>query len=133
MKQINKILIAEEKHGTRYFDASTPEALNAAAFSLLKERWDEGYWYYLGDPPENKDVLPYDQIDSLPTQSLKDSELKRRTQYLRDLHSWQNEEKEYNAIKDCVENNLLDKAWKLLQSRSDGEYEKVEIETLEQP
>ena len=33
--------------------------------------------------------------------------------------------------KDCIENELKDKAWKLLRNRSDYEYENVELETLE--
>lgn len=33
-----KLLIAEEKHGTRYFEADTYEQLNGACRKLLKER-----------------------------------------------------------------------------------------------
>lgn len=126
-----QILIAKEKHGTRYFDASTPELLAKSAFKLLKERWNDGYWYYLDDPPEDKDVLSEEQIAALPTASLKNSESQKRKQYLRQFYDWQRDQKEYLAIKDCVENNLKNQAWKLLQNRSDYEYENVELETLE--
>lgn len=131
-----QILIAREKHGTRYFDASTPELLAESAFKLLKERWEEGYWYFLDDPPEDKDILSEEQIAALPTESLRNQESQRRKNYLRELYNWQVVEKQYLAIKDCVENGLKNRAWKLLawkplQNRSDYEYENVELEELE--
>jgi len=39
-----KILIVKEKHGDRYFDASTDEALWRASHYILKRRHEEG-WY----------------------------------------------------------------------------------------
>lgn len=131
MKNKKQILIAKEKHGTRYFDASTPELLAESAFKLLKERWDDGYWYCLDDPPEDKDVLSEEQIAALPTESLRNQESQKRKNYLRELYNWQDDEEEFLAIKDCIENELKDKAWKLLRNRSDYEYENVELETLE--
>ncbi len=126
-----QILIAKEKHGTRYFDASTPELLAESAFKLLKERWDDGYWYCLDDPPEDKEVLSEEQIAALPTESLRNQESQKRKDYLRKLYNWQSDEKQYLFIKDCVENGLKNRAWKLLQNRSDYEYENVELEELE--
>lgn len=126
-----QILIAKEKHGTRYFDASTPELLAESAFKLLKERWNDGYWYYLDDPPEDKDILSEEQISALPTVSLQASEQAKRDWYLAEYEDWRRDEKKYLSIKDCVENNKKDKAWRLLQNRRDYEYENVELETLE--
>lgn len=129
---MKQILIAKEKHGTRYFDASTPELLAESAFRLLKERWDDGYWYISEDPPEDKDILFEEQIAALPTESLRNSESQKRIQYLRQFYNWQDDQKERLAIKDCVENNLKNKAWKLLWSRRNCEYENVELEELEE-
>lgn len=43
----NKILVLDEKHGPRFFDASTPEKLAWSAAKVLKERAAEGgYWYH---------------------------------------------------------------------------------------
>ena len=126
-----QIIIAHEKHGTRYFDASTPEVLAESAFKLLKERWEDGYWYYSDDPPEDKDVLSEEQIAALPTETLRNFESQKRKQYLRKVNNWQKNQKEYLSIKNCVENNLKDQAWKLLRIRSGYEYETVELETLE--
>jgi hypothetical protein len=42
-----KILVAQEKHGNRYFKASTPEELDASCKKILSERLKEkDYWYY---------------------------------------------------------------------------------------
>jgi hypothetical protein len=131
MKNKKQILIAKEKHGTRYFDASTPELLAESAFKLLKERWNDGYWYYLDDPPEDKDVLSEEQIAALPTESLRNQESQKREYFLREQRDWEYLAEKYRAIKDCVENGLKNRAWKLLQNRSDYEYENVELETLE--
>lgn len=131
MKSNKQILVAREKHGNRYFDASTPELLAKSAFKLLKERWEDEYWYYLDDPPDGKDILSEEQIVALPTEGLQSAESKKRTDYLRELRNWQSDEREYLAIQDCVENNCFNKAWKLLNGRSDYEYESVELETLE--
>lgn len=40
-----QILVLTEKHGDRFFDASTPEKLDWSAAKVLKERAEEGYWY----------------------------------------------------------------------------------------
>lgn len=42
---MTRILIVEEKHGTYYYDASTPEALEAAAAHIVASRLEDGYWY----------------------------------------------------------------------------------------
>lgn len=42
---LNQIIIAKEKHGDRFYDASTPEAWAKNALKILTERWNEGYWY----------------------------------------------------------------------------------------
>jgi hypothetical protein len=129
---MNKILIAHEKHGDRYFDASTKEATDKAAFKLLKERFeDSDYWYYVDDEPEKRDMLTDEQIAALPTESFRDTARHERKVYERCLKNWQRQKKQYDSIKDCVENNKIKNALSLLHERSDGEYENISIETLE--
>jgi len=42
-----KILVAQEKHGNRYFKASTPEELDISCKKILSERLKEkDYWYW---------------------------------------------------------------------------------------
>lgn len=40
-----KIIVFKEKHGNRYFDASTDEKVQAVALKIFNERLKEGYWY----------------------------------------------------------------------------------------
>jgi len=44
-KTLKRILVVDEKHGYRYFDAGTEEALHASALKLVTERVEDGYWY----------------------------------------------------------------------------------------
>ena len=40
-----KIVVFKEKHGDRYFDASTPELTRRALLRVFRDRAGEGYWY----------------------------------------------------------------------------------------
>lgn len=131
MKNKKQILIAKEKYSTRYFDASTPELLAESAFKLLKERWDDGYWRDLDDPPKDKDILSEEQIAVLPTENLRNSESQKRKEFLKEFRYWEESMAEYRAVANCIKNNLKNQAWNLLRNRSDYEYENVELETLE--
>jgi len=53
---MTRILVVNEKHGDRYFDASTDAALHAAALKLVEERLEQGWygdWRQLDDTLEN--------------------------------------------------------------------------------
>lgn len=51
------IMVAKEKHGTRYFDMSDPDSAAKSVFKLARERYEEGY--YLTDD-DNKTELQAD-------------------------------------------------------------------------
>lgn len=67
-----KLLVVEEKHGTRSYDVSTPDKLFKASLELVNQRVDNGY-YYLGEIGE----LEYDlglteeEINKLPEGKVK--------------------------------------------------------------
>ena len=42
---MKRILLVDEKHETRYFDAGTDKALYASALKLLGQRVKDGFWY----------------------------------------------------------------------------------------
>jgi hypothetical protein len=42
---MDKVIIFHEKHGDRFYDASTDEKLLAALFSVMIDRIEDGYWY----------------------------------------------------------------------------------------
>lgn len=49
---MTSVLVAKEKHGTRYFAAATDVQLAQACCKLLRERL--GYGYYDPGPPPNR-------------------------------------------------------------------------------
>lgn len=130
---MNKIIIFKEKYDDRYFDASTPEKLNAACFKILKERFENGeYEWLLEEEPEAINILTDEQIEALPTERLKNDELRRKKEYERDYKSWEREQNEFKNIKSCVEKELKEKAFTILRARNGGEYEGFEIQELEE-
>lgn len=126
-----KIIVAQEKHGDRYLNATTDEALAASCVKLLKERLEQG-WYDPGNPPEAKDVLTPEQIDLLPTESLRIAEANKCRSYLKELKYWERDVEFEKQVKQIVQSDVVDakQAWRLLQSRN-GEYEAVNIENVE--
>ena len=52
---MNHIIIFNEKHGKRIFDASTPELLAKACLKVFTDRLRDGFWYLT---PE-KDEIDY--------------------------------------------------------------------------
>lgn len=48
-----RIIVCEEKHSTRYWDASTDEAWASSSLAILTQRWNDGYWYH---DPDKLDV-----------------------------------------------------------------------------
>lgn len=130
---MNKIIIFKEKHGDRYFDASTPEKLNAACFKILKERFENGEYEWLSEEePEAINILTDEQIEALPTERLKNDELRRKKNYEQE-YKWRKQEKDmFKEIASCVKSESKQYAYNLLYERKGGEYENFEIETLEE-
>lgn len=152
-----KILILEEKHGDRYYDASTPEALSRAAVKVLKERAEEGYWYirhYADDTPANSkdaELLAVTDEDLAATPAviradLEAQVLKARQRVERTKRLKLEEDEWFDALESVISApeeeawQIKDKgqftrggtylAYALLRSRSDYEYEGIRIETL---
>lgn len=153
------VLVCYEKHGERYWDATSPEALARSALAILTERWKEGYWY--SDPDDDglgdsewaekrraeiakARALSREEIEALPTsarQAVISLRRESRQQVERDRRArdW------YERAKRVVEEQDLGtvtvgrnrfarevpEAWVLLEERSDCEYERVAVEVLE--
>lgn len=131
---MKRILIAKEKHGDRYFDASTEELRNKAAFHLLSERFKEGYWYEWmnkAKEPSKKDILSQEEIDKLPEPYKKQATAKLK-QYTKDRIRWVQNKNHYDYLKKVVEEKLVNKAYSVLIYFADGEYEGIELIDLEE-
>jgi hypothetical protein len=147
-----RILVAHEKHGTYYYPATTLDELSRSALTLLTERLQNGTYRDPGESPwisdETKDALAMSEetIAALPERMAK--EVKRLRQQARRRQLEHDDDREtYERIKRFVDaadptvmvrygknkDKISPLAWGLLDARSDYEYERVELETLETP
>jgi hypothetical protein len=130
-----RFLIAKEKHATRYFDASTEEALYAAALKLLKERMSQygcirspgkaSAWY------KSADILTDEQIAALPNDALKSQADRARCEARRLKQQYEEALVTWGAARAAREENDGAAAWQVLQMREDYEYEGFSFEYLE--
>lgn len=115
---MNKILIIHEKRGDRYFDASTPELLNKAAFDVLKERLEAG-WYDFGDQPQKKtlsECMGSDQIVGLSAMDAERIEDRLHEIFVRQHDCWRSKRNRYNEIKSAIQNKKTSDAFYLLDN-----------------
>lgn len=125
------VMVATEKHSTRYMNALTKEALFASALKLLKERYKAGYWYFEPDEVTEKPAVPMEQAKALPEGALKNMALKEHEVHKRALQQYEYDKQLFQNIKDAVKANDGESALEILLSRGDYEYERVTLENLE--
>ena len=154
-KKTQRIIVAKEKHETRYLDASTDEAWARSALALLTERFNEGYWYY--DPyadmhefsvkhrKEREELLSMSEeaIAALP-EGLREDVLAKVKTAKRDKAEDDKARSQYLEIKKVVESKDLSwqgvgqrwakpNAWALLMARTEYEYERVGLREVVLP
>jgi hypothetical protein len=139
-----QIIIAREKHGDYYLDASTPEQWARSALKLLTDRWKEGYYYHEPkEPKEPEGLLPREEIEALPEPYKREAGL-LFNRHIRNRRSYKEEKRLYDEIKYIVETQdtgmityrngrVEPRAWRILDDRGDHEYEGVELEDVAQP
>lgn len=150
-----EIIVAREKHGNVYLDASTPEQLERSARWLLVRRFNEG-WYEKPATPddlfssEERAVhdLTDEDLNTLPSGIRAQTERRRNTLRTRvararaiyeDECGWWDLASVIAATPDepaweklGTRMRLRSTAWALLTARS-GEYEDVALERVEKP
>jgi hypothetical protein len=157
-----RILIARDKHETRYLNASTVEAWAASSLQLLRERLEQG-WYWA--PKDDEDglgtsewadrrrveiaeamALTDEQIEALPGR-LRHEVLKERAQARQSIADAAHARAWVKEVTALVRNKDMamvtvgrgrwerqePKAWTYLYDRSDHEYEGVEVIDVEEP
>lgn len=134
------VLVVEEKHGTHYHLVANEAQLHAAALDVIKQRYEEGYFYGSAeDVEETKKDRAEKQVRyralKAELEGLTNEHLiaagKSELATLAEGFKYDTESiRHYEMAKKAVEtsNGLL--AWCLLESRSDYEYERVHIEPL---
>ena len=147
-----RIIVAEEKHATRYLEATTDEDWARNALALLTQRFRSGNWYY--DPFEDMNEysvrsrnkrqqllgMTKEKIDALPLLVQEDLR-KKIKEAVADFQEDERVRADYLEIKRAVETQDLSwwgkgrmarpVVWDLLTRRSDHEYEHVELESVE--
>lgn len=102
-----RVLVAKEKHGDRLLAADTEEALAQAAFTLLKERWEQGWYEDPDDIMEYREEPPYtdEQLAAIPEGS---AAHRAATRELNTWHEYERTRKDerqfYAAVKSAMEN-----------------------------
>lgn len=125
------VLVAEEKHCTRYLRAGNLQELEASALKLLKERFDEGYWYYEPKKEPTAPAISKEAAEKLPEGNVKKLALQEIRQYERALAENADARDFWTQLKKALDEKDGKLAYKLLHARRDYEYENVEFETLE--
>lgn len=130
---MSAILVEHGKHGDFYWDASTPEAVTAAALTILIDRWNTGYHY---DEPESEPERPatlpsVEEIKAIKDEDIRRVASKKHNRWKAEVRNNRIEREEYNLIKKAIEEKDGGLAWQCLQNRSDYEYELVSHEPLQ--
>lgn len=131
------VLVISEKHGTRYFDATSVDALHASALALLRERFSDDVFRYYVDPGELEKEAPRVDLSleeaaglpaKSPTRQLHDNQIKRRDEWRTYVDSYR---RWYAAAQKAIAQEDGGLALRCLEARSSHEYEEISIEPLE--
>lgn len=127
-KPAHQILLVHEKHGTRFFYVPEEKDLHAVALKIVKERHANDYYqapYELEQPDVDEE-----SISSLP-KAVQRAAADAWKRYRNDLIEHQRQLDDFNLAEAAVEQNDGEKAWELLQVRSEYEYENCKLEVCE--
>lgn len=122
---MTRIAILKEKHADRYFDVTTDEQLHNVALYILRQRYEQGYWYAEPTPPEALDFEASD-IEKAPV-SLRDEMQKRLKSHQRELQHYEQEKDDWDAVTRAISTNDGRLAFRILRDRNNYEYEGFEI------
>lgn len=159
---MTRVLVIEEKHDTRYLDASTPENLAKSCINVLRKRLADGYWYhreFAADQPtfskENQEIfdMTEEQVKALPSHLQETmTSVQKRLQRNLDIYTENKklEDSWWSAL-NLVLNSPIEEAVKfvgtdadetfpakqnlalsVLEARSDYQYEGMRFITVEQ-
>lgn len=153
------VLVLYEKHGDFFYDATTREKFETNCLAILKERFDEGYWYNTPDeqyPKDSKwDTTIFQLIPDFPedgTKEEKDAAIatwreanvnvipdadaqalvkQKLSKAIKNYNNRARYKKWYAELERVLEEKDASAAWKILDDRSDHEYERIELQDLE--
>lgn len=124
------IVIAREKHYTRYFDGSSTEAIGQVSIHLIKERKENGFYPEFKEPTEKikEPIFKTIHFEDDPEHARL---AERQWKEYRSKLTRQKELKDFQNLLDQAVNELdYYSAYLILSGRNDYEYEGFEIELL---
>ena len=123
------VLVVKEKHGDWYVHIPNEATLYRVALKILKERFKSGDWYYEQGPVEVECEHPgFSEADiaKMPS-SLQDIATEKLRGYNSRVLEYKREGDLLFRIKEALKEKDGYKAWRVLQSRSGYEYERMEL------
>ena len=130
-----RIIVFDEKHGDRYFDASTAAKLQAVALKILTERLKSGYWYFKPEPfkedPEKEIEKLTKDSEQITDSFLRNAAEERIGRLHKGLDAYKRDTRMWEEIQKAVKEKDGNLAYQLLNSRRNYEYEGFDLEYLE--
>lgn len=125
------LLKFEEKHGDYNFLIKDQAECNTIALAMLKKRFDEGYWYYdISTDEIEKSLVELKKYDTDFTALPKEMQIvfaKNKIHAQDQYNQLIKSKAEFDLIKKAIENKDGVLAYKILDRRSDYEYEVMRI------
>lgn len=136
------VIVCVEKHSTRYHDASTREVFLRSCLRILKERLEQPrYWYGESETREEFDSymkeyghrpsLTKEQAQALPEGGVKKKAIEELQYYADRLQNHLEHNQFLIDVQVAVSNEDGLMAWELLELRAKNEYERFQLEPLE--
>lgn len=122
-----------EKHDTLHYLLSSEQDLFDISLRILREREKSGYFYHRPDPEAPAVGMTEDQIQSFTDLEVRTALLEVRTAQLREVRQWDRDTKFIQRVDRALASNDGKEAWKILDSRSACEYEKVLVISFDDP
>jgi len=134
------VLVHHGKYGETHYYVPTEAHLHASALQLLSALKEGGWYEHLKfDPKESRIYgakhpgMEPDEIAKLPEGPIRAAAVKAWKEYTKEQEDDQERDKEYRVIERALKNRDGELAWRILQERTGGEYERVSIERMETP
>lgn len=133
-----RLLVLYEKHFNRYFSVPTDKDLHKVCVKILKERLVEG-WYDPGPKPEQ---MATEFISTLPQGRFRTEVLKVQAEQTARLAEWVKDQEFKEKVFRTIKIPVKEISWKglmphkvraygLLESRNNAEYERVSLDKTE--
>ena len=123
------ILIVKDKHCDYFYAIKDMNMYGATALHLLKERKEEGYYYF---SDEEKPEKPTHSEDDFDDPELKNTIRYQWNKYKERLRSWKEDKGQSELLDFAINKKNYNSAIRFLESRSDYEYEAVELTRLDE-